>query len=119
VERFQRLGEQLAREGDELRVTVGTMLSGGARIESGAYREELVGHVPALEPPIVGGEMEAMGAISAALTDPEEPGWIVVKGVADFADAESRAVIEQTRKVAARAAATVVLRALAEAGTLV
>ena len=95
------------------------MLSGGARIESGAFRDELVGRLPALDPPIVGGEMEAMGAISAALADPDEPGWIVVKAIADFADAASRAAIEQTRTEAARAAATVVLRALAEADTLI
>jgi len=113
IDRFQRLAEQASGDGAAEKVKLGIVLSGGARIESAAYRDELVAGLPQMDLPIVGGEMEGMGAISAALsTDPTDPGWIIVKGISDFADAQSRARIEETRGLAARASARAVLRVL-------
>jgi hypothetical protein len=113
VERFRRIADEFDRTGETERVIVGTLLSGGARIESARFRDALISNIPAMDPPIVGGEMEAVGAVSAATSDDiDEPGWIVVKGIADFADAPSRAKIEESRNGAARSAARVVLRTL-------
>lgn len=112
-DRFRRLREQYLRDGVAERVDVGVILSGGARIESAAFRDELLARLPAMDPPVVGGEMEGMGAVSAALaTDPEDPGWVIVKGISDFADASSRSRIKVTRAGAARASAMAVLRVL-------
>lgn len=112
-DRFRRLGEVYMRDGIAERVDVGVILSGGARIESAAFRDELLASLPSIDPPVVGGEMEGMGAVSAALaTDPKDPGWIVVKGISDFADAPSRSKIRDTRALAAQASAMAVLRVL-------
>ncbi|MBX3158343.1 MAG: hypothetical protein KF773_20405 [Deltaproteobacteria bacterium] len=112
-DRFRRLGDQYLRDGTSEKVSLGVILSGGARIESAVYRDELVASLPAMDQPVIGGEMEGMGAISAALsTDPNEPGWVIVKGISDFADAPSRSRINETRAVAARASAMAVLRVL-------
>ena len=112
-DRFRRLAEQYLQDGTAEKVYLGVILSGGARIESAAYRIEVVDSLPPMDQPVIGGEMEGMGAISAALsTDPYDPGWVVVKGIADFADAPSRLKIEETRAVAARASAMAVLRVL-------
>jgi nucleoside phosphorylase len=95
------------------KIDLGVILSGGARIESAAYRDELVAGLPLMDQPVVGGEMEGMGAMSAALsTELHDPGWLVVKGISDFADAPSRLRIKETRAVAARASAMAVLRVL-------
>lgn len=112
-ERFRRLDEQYNRDGAAEKVYIGVVLSGGARIESAAFRDELLARLPSMDPPVVGGEMEGMGAVSAALaTDPEDPGWVIVKGISDFADASSRSRIKDTRAGAARASAMAVLRVL-------
>ena len=112
-DRFQRLGELYRLEGTSETVNLGIILSGGARIESAAYRDALVASLPPMDSPIVGGEMEGMGAISAAIsTDPSEPGWVIVKGISDFADRPSRLTIKDTRAAAARASAMAVLRVL-------
>jgi len=113
VTRFRQTADEFARMGEPERVIVGTLLSGGARIESARFRDDLIASIPTMDPPIVGGEMEAVGAVSAATSDDiDEPGWIVVKGISDFADAPSRAKIEENRNGAARSAARVVLRTL-------
>lgn len=112
-DRFRRLGEQYVLDRTPETVSLGIILSGGARIEAASYRDELVTSLPPMDQPIIGGEMEGMGAISAALsTDPEDPGWVVVKGISDFADAPSRSRIKETRAAAARASAMAVLRVL-------
>ena len=112
-ERFQRLAAQYSEDGNTEKVSIGVILSGGARIESAAYRDELVRSLPPMDHSVIGGEMEGMGAISAALsTDPYDPGWVVVKGISDFADAPSRLKIADTRARAARASAFAVLRVL-------
>jgi nucleoside phosphorylase len=89
---------------------VGNLLAGGARIESAAFREHLAARVPVTEAPIVGGEMEAAGV--AAVCADELSGWIAVKGISDFATAESRAKIETSRVIAARNAAEFTLDVL-------
>lgn len=89
---------------------VGNLLAGGARIESAAFREQLAARVPVTEAPIVGGEMEAAGV--AAVCADERSGWIAVKGISDFATAESRAEIETNRVIAARNAAEFTLDVL-------
>jgi adenosylhomocysteine nucleosidase len=112
-DRFRRLAEQYLQDRAAENVDLGVILSGGARIESAAYRDEVVASLPPMDQPVIGGEMEGMGAISAALsTDPYEPGWVVVKGISDFADGPSRLKIKETRAVAARASAMAVLRVL-------
>jgi nucleoside phosphorylase len=109
-DRFRQLAEQYLQDGAATKVDIGVILSGGARIESAAYRDELVASLPPMDQRVIGGEMEGMGAISAALsTDPDDPGWVVVKGISDFADAPSRLKIKETRAVAARASAMAVL----------
>ncbi len=110
VARFRSTADEIRRASETPPVVVGTLLSGGARIESARYRDQLVAEIPAVEPQVIGGEMEAMGAVAA--TSGDEPGWIIVKGIADFADAASRAKIAENRDRAARAAARVVLRTL-------
>lgn len=110
---FRRLAEHYLQGTSVEKIDLGIILSGGARVESAAYRDELVGSLPPMDQPIVGGEMEGMGALSAALsTDLDDPGWVVVKGISDFADAPSRSKIKETRAVAARASALAVLRVL-------
>lgn len=112
-DRFRRLAEQYLQDPAAEKVDLGVILSGGARIESAAYRDELVASLPPMDQPVIGGEMEGMGAMSAALsTDPYDPGWVVVKGISDFADTPSRLKIKETRAVAARASAMAVLRVL-------
>lgn len=112
VQRFRHLADTSSTD----RILVGTFLSGGARIESARYMDELLAAIPALEAPIVGGEMEAAGIVAASRSAAyDDPGWIVVKGISDFADGVTRADIEQNRGPAAAAAARVVLRALQSA----
>jgi adenosylhomocysteine nucleosidase len=89
-------------------VHVGAILSGAARIHSSAFRDELVRDVPAGDQPIVGGEMEAVGLLSAA----DSPNWCVVKGIVDFADENRNEVFESNRPIACRNAADFVLDAL-------
>ncbi|HSW46739.1 MAG TPA: hypothetical protein VLM89_14345 [Phycisphaerae bacterium] len=98
------------------------MLSGGARIFSRRFLVELVKGVPWAEDGIIGGDMEAVGLLSAAPAD--EPVWIVVKAISDFAD-EQRGGVHQNeakkqqyqadRSNACLDSARFVLRALANA----
>lgn len=91
----------------------GTLLAGGAHIESEVFRDELVRRVervPSDYDPVVGGEMEAAGL--AAACEQSGADWLVVKGVSDFATAASRAQIEANRITAARNAARSALHAL-------
>ena len=100
----------------------GGMLSGGARIFSCQFLAELVNGVPRAEDGIIGGDMEAVGLLSAAPAD--EPLWIVVKAISDFADEErgrvhqdeaARRQYEAERFDACLNSARFVLRALANA----
>jgi len=62
---------------------------------------------------IVGGEMEGVGFLS--VSDPENPSWIVAKGICDFADEERVHIIKDTRSEACRNSAEFVLNALKNA----
>jgi adenosylhomocysteine nucleosidase len=108
VELFFREQE---RGGHPFNVHVGAILSGAARIHSRRFRNELVRSVPAGEDPIVGGEMEGVGLLAAALTA-DDPIWCVVKGISDFADESRDEVIETYRPIACQHAAEFVLSAL-------
>ena len=99
------------RGGHPFGIHVGAMLSGGARIHSSHFRDELVRSVPAAEDPIVGGEMEGVGLLAAS-TAADDPIWCVVKGIADFADENRDRVIDANRPLACRNAAEFVLSAL-------
>jgi nucleoside phosphorylase len=97
--------------GHSFGIHVGAILSGGARINSGRFRDELVRGIPAGEDPIVGGEMEGVGLLAAS-TAADDPIWCVVKGISDFADENRDAVIDESRPRACRNAAEFVLSAL-------
>jgi len=108
---FQEEGD---RGGHPYRVYIGAMLSGGARIHSRHFRDELVSLVPAEGDEIVGGEMEGVGLLSVSPAN--EPAWIIVKGISDFADENREAMIVESRPIACRNAADFVLRALLNTG---
>ena len=105
VSLFQREQDRGTRN---FQVHVGALLSGGARIHTRIFRDELARTVPAGEDPIVGGEMEGVGLLGTA----DEPNWCVVKGIVDFADEDRDAVYKQNRPTACRNAAEFVLSAL-------
>ncbi|MBI2373855.1 MAG: hypothetical protein HYV07_07650 [Deltaproteobacteria bacterium] len=110
----------LARFRDEVRdraerafgVHFGILLSGGAHIQSAAYRRRLLETVPASADLVVGGDMEAVGLIAAS--PPDDPSWIVVKGISDFAESK---ISEEMRKTACRNAADLALAALINAAS--
>lgn len=96
-------------------VHIGLFLSGGARIHSRSYRNELVsgcrnGH----EDRIVGGDMEGVGFLAGC--ERGAPNWILVKAISDFADRNRDEIIEQTREPAAHRSAKFVLKALKDRG---
>ena len=94
----------------DFQVFFGALLSGGARIFSEAFRNQLVIGSPAGDEDIIGGEMEGVGLLSVSPAD--EPLWIVVKGIWDFADELRDSEIDVTRSVACGNAARFVLSAL-------
>jgi nucleoside phosphorylase len=106
VQRIERWAMSTA---EAPRIVMGTLLSGGAVIESASYRDQLVGWHSALAAPstIVGGEMEAAGLVAAA----DGRDWLLVKGVSDLADGTSRqdpdALGQQQQLAATRAAITI------------
>ena len=113
VARFRSLKNRGWRPstGTDCEIHFGRVLAGSKLIESATFRDELLkNRAPRADDPIVGGEMEAAG-IAAACRPPGE--WIIVKGICDYATAESRLRVPQTRTLAARAAADCVLDALA------
>lgn len=106
-----RMMERGAQQQQRQRVHFGALLSGAARIHCAAYRDHLRDAVPQQGDRIVGGEMEGVGLLSAS--DPNDPNWIVVKAICDFADEQRDDVIEDWRSAASTQAATFVLGALA------
>jgi adenosylhomocysteine nucleosidase len=104
------LKREILRERHSFRVEVGTLLSGGARISSSRFRDNLAASVPPGPDPIIGGEMEGIGLLAVAPAD--RPIWIVVKGISDFADGDSTTTIDSERLGACRNAAEFVLSAL-------
>lgn len=112
----ERMRERVAHsESGQPRIVVGTLLSGGAVLESPSYRDQLVRwHSPTVSPStIVGGEMEAAGLVAAA----GDRSWIVVKGVSDWADGATRRdpdALRRQQQLASRNAAITILEMLAE-----
>lgn len=92
-------------------VHVGAMLSGAARIHCATFRDELYRTVPHGNEPIVGGEMEGVGLLAAAVKA-DDPAWCVVKGICDFADERRGEEIETGLTVAPQNAAHFVLSSL-------
>jgi nucleoside phosphorylase len=107
VKLFER---EIERGGHTFGTHIGTLLSGGARIFSAKFRDDLVESVPPGRDRIIGGEMEGVGLLSVAPAD--KPLWAVVKGISDFADEDRDGIIETTRPVACENAARFVLSAL-------
>lgn len=106
-----------ARRGAEPPVHFGRLLSGGTRIHCSRYRDELVDALMSEgDGPIVGGDMEGVGLLS--VSDDDNPRWMIVKGISDFACERRDAVIEDSRPAACRNAARFVLSALLAEETL-
>lgn len=91
-------------------VNFGAMLTGGARIHSSKYRNQLVKALSGHGEQIIGGEMEGAGLLAAS--HPESPAWVIVKGICDFADEKRDQEVGVWRKIACKRAATFVLTAL-------
>ena len=119
---LQMLQREAGRGAYDHRIFFGGLLSGAARIFSRRFLKELVKGVPQAEDGIIGGDMEGVGLLSAS--PPDEPSWIVVKAISDFADERRgdveqdetrRAEFEKERLNACLNSARFVLRALANA----
>lgn len=93
------------------KVWPGFLLSGGARIHSAQFRDQLVQELTDKGGSVVGGDMEGAGLLSASPTD--APCWMIVKAISDFADSSRDEVIKETRPVACYSAAQFVLRTIA------
>lgn len=94
--------------GGPFRVHVGTFLSGGARIQSASYRDQLLRSVPSGNRPFVGGEMEGVGLPPANV----DPAWVLVKGISDFADGADLESFPVNRALACKNSSRFVLRTL-------
>jgi adenosylhomocysteine nucleosidase len=106
--RFRRAAEAEQWRGI---VQFGLFLSGGARIHCAKFRHELtLGCGSGKGGQVIGGDMEAVGFLSTS--DKENPCWIVVKAISDFADHERDTIIKTSRPVACWRAANFVLSAL-------
>ena len=79
-------------------VSFGAVLTGGAKIRCTQYRDELVNEFSKRGELVVGGEMEGVGMLAAC--DPEEPTWILVKGISDYADEQRDNDVENGRDLA-------------------
>lgn len=95
------------------RIHVGAVLSGGTAIYCTKFRDELVTAFQPSADPIVGGEMEAVGLVS--VSPPEDPAWIMVKGISDFAEDTRPDDWERTRELACHNSVLFVLSALVKA----
>jgi adenosylhomocysteine nucleosidase len=97
----------------EYNVHVGAVLSAAARIHSSRFRDELVAQISHGRGKVVGGEMEGVGLLSCSA--PDDPCWIVVKGISDFADENRDTIIKESRPTACRNSASFVPSALLSA----
>lgn len=98
-------------------VHFGVLLSGSLRVQCATYRDALAkdarsaaGRDGADLPPIIGGEMEGIGLLATSSAD--NPIWIVVKGISDFADGKEADLFPARRTLACANSAEFVLRAL-------
>jgi adenosylhomocysteine nucleosidase len=99
-------------------VQFGSLLSGGCAIHCAEFRDNLVRQLtqelrrlsPRPDEVIIGGEMEACGIL--ATSERDDPSWVVVKGISDYADERRDDEIKETRPIACRNAARFLLDAL-------
>jgi nucleoside phosphorylase len=116
LEFFMREADKLGKDGKSrwpFGIHVGIVLSGGSAIYSTKFRNELLEAFRSTADPIVGGEMEAVGLVS--VSPPDDPAWIMVKGISDFAEDTRENGFKSTRDQACRNSAFFVLSALKEA----
>lgn len=99
-----------ARPTLEYKVHIGAILSGGTAVYSRRFRDQLAGCFRNGSEPVVGGEMEGVGLLSVSA--PNDPSWIVVKGISDFGEDERSVDFKRTRELACRNSAHFVLGAL-------
>ena len=105
VSMFERASKRIQYP---FRVSFGTLLSGGARISSRRFRDEIARTVasnPAHGMPI-GGDMEAAGLLSVAHK------WVVVKAISDFAEGTMSTTDDAERTRACQNAVRFALTAL-------
>ncbi len=107
----ERCLREKARTKFDFAIHAGAILSGAARIHCARFRDELYNTAPHGNEPIVGGEMEGVGLLAAALKA-DDPAWCVVKGISDFADEYRDEDIKTGLTVAPRNAAYFVLSSL-------
>lgn len=91
-------------------ISFGALLSGGARVSSRQFRDELFKRVPPGQYPLIGGDMEGVGLLAVAPAD--NPVWIVVKGISDFGEGPVPDTDPGRRAAACLNAATFVLSAI-------
>jgi adenosylhomocysteine nucleosidase len=104
------LEQEHARRDYSARVQFGALLTGGAKIRCARFRDELAKPLSEFGELVIGGEMEGAGLVAASQR--EDPSWIVVKGISDFADHLRDEEIDQYRPVACANSARFVLSAL-------
>ncbi|MDC0712394.1 hypothetical protein POL68_28280 [Stigmatella sp. ncwal1] len=105
---------EVKRTSYTFRISFGTLLSGGARVSSQQFRDELFNHAPSGRFPVIGGDMEGVGFLAVAPA--ERPVWIVVKGISDFGEDPVADTAPSNRATACLNAATLVLSALQNDG---
>jgi adenosylhomocysteine nucleosidase len=111
LELVERCLREKERTKFDFAVHAGAMLSGAARIHCAKFRDELYNTAPHGDEPIIGGEMEGVGLLAAAVKA-DDPVWCVVKGISDFADEQRDEDIKTGMTVAPRNAAYFVLSSL-------
>lgn len=109
----QMLEREAARAEWSGKVSFGAVLTGGARIRCSEYRNHLVSNLSNFGEMVVVGEMEGFGVL--ATSDPEDPNWVLVKGISDFADEDRDNEVKTGREIACRRAAEFVLNAISNA----
>jgi nucleoside phosphorylase len=108
------LKSEINREARAFSVSLGLLLSGGARISSGQFRDSLASQIPDGPHPVIGGDMEGVGLLSVSPSD--DPRWVVVKGISDFAEGKSSTTDVSMRETACRNAVRLVLSAILHEG---
>lgn len=102
-----RMFEQASkRRAHPFKVSFGTILSGGARVSSATFRDQLAQSLPPGHGAPIGGEMEGVGLLAIAKR------WALVKAISDFAESGPQATDHEQRAAACRNAVTFVLTAL-------
>jgi len=90
-----------------VQVHVGELLSSAVLIDDPKFKADLIARFP----DAIGGEMEAAGIRAADYLNPVPGGWIIIKGVCDYADGNKKQNKKEHQQLAARHAAEFALRA--------